>query len=99
VQYVQTKDEFKESCLSEKEREVLYDSLLYQVALRTIYEGYGVADYINQGTNLATMDWEDFEHLVREVFEQEFAGRGGEVTSNERGPSLPQVGRLLLIGA
>ena len=169
VQYVQTKDEFKETCLSEKEREVLYDTLLYQIALRTIHEqfkadkadaldvisfnglvtaidkstgknvtacvlsvmarkeqfmqinlagidpktcfkslkgvsasklagltpiapvmminkndrrfvtGYGVADYINQGTNLATMDWEDFEHLVREVFEQEFAGRGGEV--------------------
>ena len=31
------------------------------------------------GTNLATMDWEDFEHLVREVFEKEFSSRGGEV--------------------
>jgi len=30
-------------------------------------------------TNLAAMDWEEFEHLVREVFDKEFAARGGEV--------------------
>lgn len=30
-------------------------------------------------TNLASMSWEDFEHLVREVFDKEFAARGGEV--------------------
>ena len=30
-------------------------------------------------TNLASMSWEDFEHLVRELFEKEFASRGGEV--------------------
>ena len=30
-------------------------------------------------TNLAAMDWEDFEHLVRDVFQMEFASRGGEV--------------------
>lgn len=30
-------------------------------------------------TNLAAMDWEDFEHLVRQLFEKEFASRGGEV--------------------
>ncbi|MCB0321393.1 MAG: restriction endonuclease, partial [Bdellovibrionales bacterium] len=29
--------------------------------------------------NLAAMDWEEFEHLVRDLFEREFAGRGGEV--------------------
>ncbi|MBQ5713167.1 MAG: restriction endonuclease [Bacteroidaceae bacterium] len=34
---------------------------------------------INQGTNLAAMHWEDFEHLVRELFEMEFARNGGEV--------------------
>src|SRR3546814_6159161 len=28
---------------------------------------------------LASMDWGDFEHLVRELFEKEFATRGGEV--------------------
>jgi restriction system protein len=30
-------------------------------------------------SNLASMSWEDFEHLVREVFEKEFSSRGGEV--------------------
>ncbi len=33
----------------------------------------------NGTTNLAAMDWEEFEHLVRELFEKEFASRGGEV--------------------
>ena len=28
---------------------------------------------------MAEMDWEDFEHLVRDLFEKEFAARGGEV--------------------
>ena len=169
VQYIQSKDDYKETHLSEKEREAIYDSLLYQMALRTIHElfesdtadaldavafsgivtalekttghdvtscvlsvlarkeqfmqinlagidpkacfkslkgvaasrltgltpvspvmmldkddrrftaGYGVTGYLNEGTNLATMDWEDFEHLIREVFEQEFASGGGEV--------------------
>lgn len=30
-------------------------------------------------TNLAEMDWEDFEHLVRQIFEWEFKDSGGEV--------------------
>jgi restriction system protein len=30
-------------------------------------------------TNLAALDWEDFEHLVRELFEREFSSRGGDV--------------------
>lgn len=34
---------------------------------------------VNQGTNLAAMHWEDFEHLVRELFEMEFSKNGGEV--------------------
>ena len=34
---------------------------------------------MNTGTNLASMDWEDFEHLVRELFEMEFSRNGGEV--------------------
>ncbi len=38
-----------------------------------------VADTIAEGYNLATMDWEDFEHLVREIFEKEFSVNGGEV--------------------
>lgn len=34
---------------------------------------------VSQGTNLAAMHWEDFEQLVRELFEMEFANNGGEV--------------------
>jgi restriction system protein len=40
---------------------------------------YEVADRLQDGTNLAAIDWEDFEHLVRELFEKEFASAGGEV--------------------
>ena len=32
-----------------------------------------------ESENLASMDWEEFEHLVRAIFEQEFAVDGGEV--------------------
>ncbi len=42
-------------------------------------EAYGVAEYIQEGYNLASMHWEDFEHLVRELFEREFSTNGGEV--------------------
>lgn len=31
------------------------------------------------GTNLASMDWEDFEHLVRLLFEREFSSNGSDV--------------------
>lgn len=34
---------------------------------------------LSDGLNLAAMDWEDFEHLVREIFEKEFSTNGGEV--------------------
>lgn len=34
---------------------------------------------VDQGTNLASMDWMDFEHFVRELFELEFSQSGGEV--------------------
>lgn len=44
---------------------------------RRFIEGKNVQ--MNSGTNLASMDWEDFEHLVRELFELEFAKNGGEV--------------------
>ena len=35
--------------------------------------------HTDQGTNLAAMHWEDFEQLVRELFELEFAQNGSEV--------------------
>lgn len=34
---------------------------------------------VDSKTNLASMDWQDFEHLIREVFEKEFQNNGGEV--------------------
>ena len=40
---------------------------------------YGVADSLDEGDNLASMGWEDFEHLIRELFEKEFSSTGGEV--------------------
>jgi restriction system protein len=42
-------------------------------------EGYNVSGQIDNSTNLAAMDWEDFEHLIRELFEKEFQSNGGEV--------------------
>ena len=33
----------------------------------------------SSSTNLAIMSWEDFEHLIRELFEKEFSVNGGEV--------------------
>jgi restriction system protein len=41
-------------------------------------DSYAVAEHLNDSVNLAAMDWEDFEHLIREVFEKEFAVGGGE---------------------
>ncbi|MEN9685730.1 MAG: EcoKMrr, partial [Bacteroidota bacterium] len=40
---------------------------------------YDVTDKLDVGYNLALMDWEDFEHLIRELFEKEFSANGGEV--------------------
>ena len=169
VSYVATKDEFREKHTSEAQRVRTYDALIYQTALRTLYElfyadaakaiaaivlngfvdstdratgkqarscvisiqvkqadfreldlakvdpkacfkqlkgvgssklhsvtpvapiqqmrredgrfvsEYAVAHQIDEGYNLAAMDWEDFEHLIREIFEKEFSSNGGEV--------------------
>ncbi len=46
---------------------------------RRFIPSYGVADQLHEGSNLAAMDWEDFEHLIREIFEKEFSTAGGEV--------------------
>jgi restriction system protein len=40
---------------------------------------HDVADELVQGFNLATMEWEEFEQLIREVFAREFSVNGGEV--------------------
>lgn len=46
---------------------------------------YGVADELDESINLAAMDWEDFEHLIRELFEKEFQTTGGEVKVTQDG--------------
>lgn len=46
---------------------------------RRFIEAREVGSGIDEGTNLASISWDDFEHLVRELFEREFASRGGEV--------------------
>ncbi len=40
---------------------------------------YDVIDKIDDSLNIAAMDWQDFEHLIRQLFEKEFASNGGEV--------------------
>lgn len=42
-------------------------------------EGYAVVNDVDEGMNLAAMDWQDFENLIREIFEEEFNATGGEV--------------------
>ncbi len=169
VSYIQSRDELKKSFISEREKTAIYESMLYQIALRTIHElceadevpafdavvfngwvesvdpatgqmrdscimsvqarreeflslnlaevepracyralkgvsaaklatltpvqpilhldtgdrrfveSREVAQNLSAESNLATMDWESFEHLVREIFEQEFVVEGGEV--------------------
>lgn len=44
-----------------------------------IVEGYAVAHTLDSSTNVAAIGWEDFEHLIREMFEKEFSVNGGEV--------------------
>lgn len=48
---------------------------------RRIVEGRDVVDSLDVSTNLAAMDWEDFEHVVRELFAKMFSARsaGAEV--------------------
>jgi restriction system protein len=42
-------------------------------------EHYDIGTEMDNSTNLASMHWEDFEHLIRELFEKEFSHNGGEV--------------------
>ncbi|WFP77339.1 restriction endonuclease [Mesorhizobium sp. WSM4906] len=46
---------------------------------RRFIEARSATGWLSEATNLAAIDWEDFEHLVRELFEKEFDTRGGEV--------------------
>jgi len=42
-------------------------------------DAYAVAHTLDESLNIAAMDWLDFEHLIREIFEKEFSIVGGEV--------------------
>ena len=42
-------------------------------------DGYNFTDQIDETINLAAIDWQDFENLIRELFQQEFNSNGGEV--------------------
>ena len=42
-------------------------------------DGMEVVGNVNPADNLALMDWKDFEHLIRQVFEAEFSSANGEV--------------------
>jgi restriction system protein len=46
---------------------------------RRFIESEAVLADLNSSTNLATIDWEAFEHLVRELFAQMFSSHGAEV--------------------
>jgi HJR/Mrr/RecB family endonuclease len=52
-------------------------------------DGRQVLNSLDNRTNLAQMDWQEFEHLIRELFDKEFSGRGAEVkitqASRDRG--------------
>lgn len=42
-------------------------------------DAYSVTEHLDDGYNIATMHWKDFENLVRELFEKEFCNEGSEV--------------------
>lgn len=42
-------------------------------------ESHAVSEKLDERYNLAMMNWEDFEHLIRELFEREFSSEGSEV--------------------
>lgn len=46
---------------------------------RRFVSAYSVMEDVSETNNLAAMDWQDFENLIREIFEKEFSSSGGEV--------------------
>lgn len=46
---------------------------------RRFVSPYDVVNGLDEVDNLAVMDWQDFENLIREIFHKEFASTGGEV--------------------
>lgn len=56
---------------------------------RRIIDNRNIAEGLESESNLALMPWEDFEHLIRQLFEWEFSNKGIEVkvtrASHDRG--------------
>lgn len=56
---------------------------------RRIIAGKNISESLDPETNLAEIPWDDFEHLVRQLFEWEFGSKGVEVkvtcASRDRG--------------
>ena len=54
-----------------------------------LVEGRKIIEGLSAGDNLAAMDWDDFEHLIRELFEKVFSAPGVDVritrASRDRG--------------
>ena len=52
-----------------------------------------ILERLDSGDNLATMDWEDFEHLVRELFSKYFSdeGQNVQVTQSSRDGGVDAV--------
>lgn len=69
---------------------------------RRFIESYEVAKDVTSTTNLAAMDWEDFEHLVREVFANYFSKYGAEVkvtqSSRDKGVDAIAINPDPLVG-
>lgn len=42
-------------------------------------EGKNILNTLDSSINIAAMDWQDFENLVRDIFEKEFCSEGSEV--------------------
>ena len=51
----------------------------FDKADKRFVEGREVIDGLEVGANLASVGWEDFEHLVRQLFERLFRDRGADV--------------------
>src|SRR5690606_31607292 len=52
---------------------------------RRFVDGREVMQHLDERTNLASMDCEDFEHFIRELFERELSSSGGEVKITQAG--------------
>lgn len=81
LKYIDTKTCFKQlkgvSVANIETATPIIPVLTFDKNNKKFIKGYNVET--NSGTNLAAMDWQDFENLVRELFEWEFSKNGGEV--------------------